>query len=568
MTTPLLAPHEAHPSAKHDDATAITESLSRPFRLGLVGLGAAVGLFVRLLATNGFGELDTRPVILGVAVTSAAMGLGLLLMAAERDRFGPALAWISAVTSLAWGALNWISPPFAESVTVWSKPDQATLAALGVGNGLMLAGIVALALVRRRPTMTVAAVMVGSVFALATNTIVLRDEWPAIISLGIGFALILLGWDRSPRCELTFERPDEPPRISRAALSFVSVALCGTAIQLWTSRTDIPRSTPAVIVCALLIIAAFASLIRVRREIEQRETTLSEWTSWAREIRTNDFRAEMQNFESVGAPSISFDARSAGADGEAPRKLSFPNLSIPDTGELAVDSIGADELAAAAADLGVAPADATSIVLDTSGLVADVVLPAKTEVPTLSLVADTAPVGVPQVGSAPSSAAPVPPEPGGAFSSKLPGEISATTEVIQIAHVDALEAWLGSPAAAARTTPLLVAIEAMSLDEFESLPPVDRAMATNEIGSFLADTMPDADLVTWITGPYFIVAHASKPDSELSGLNKAALKSLKATDGTLALLRPRLDAQLDEIIDECMVGLHRARQAKDRATGR
>ena len=59
MTTPLLAPHEAHPSAKHDDATAITESLSRPFRLGLVGLGAAVGLFVRLLATNGFGELDT-----------------------------------------------------------------------------------------------------------------------------------------------------------------------------------------------------------------------------------------------------------------------------------------------------------------------------------------------------------------------------------------------------------------------------------------------------------------------------------------------------------------------------
>jgi hypothetical protein len=115
---------------------------------------------------------------------------------------------------------------------------------------------------------------------------------------------------------------------------------------------------------------------------------------------------------------------------------------------------------------------------------------------------------------------------------------------------------------------LLVAIEAMSLDEFESLPPADRAMATKEIGSFLADTMPDADLVSWIDGPHFIVAHASRPDRDLINMNVAVLKSLKATDGTLAFLRPRLNAPLDQIVNECVMGLFRARQAKERATGR
>ena len=607
MTTPLLTPPDAKPPADNDDATMTTESLSRPFRLGLIGVGAAIGLSVRLLAANGFGELNTRPVILGVALTSTVMGLGLLFMAAERDRFDPPLAWISAVTSLAWGALNWISPPFAESVTVWSKPDQAVLAALGAANGLMLAGIVALAFVRRRPTMTVAAVIVGSVFALAANTVVLRDQWPAIASLGIAFALILFAWDRSPRRELAFNRPDEASRVSRAALGFISVALCGTAIQLWTSRTDIPRAAPAVITCVVLIIAAFASLIRVRREIEQRETTLSEWTSWAREIRTNDFRAEIQNFESDRSPSISFDTRTAGADGEAPRKLSFPNLMIPDTGEMAIESIGADELAAAAADPGVAPTEAESIIADTSESAHDVSLPAQATAPGLGLVADTghvyasgvdsvpvepdprgaistaelvaAPPALPRVEpvvsepqsakppTTPSSTAPVPAQASGVFSTMLANKDSEPANAVEIANLDALETWLSSPAAAARITPLLIAVEAMSLDEFESLPPADRAVATGEIGSFLADTVPDADLVSWIDGPYFIIALASKPDRNLIDTNKAVLKSLKSSDGTLAFLRPRLNALLDDTVNECVMALFRARQTKERATG-
>ena len=245
--TPLLAPPEAQPGSSNIEPPDTTsETLPRPYRLGVVGLGAAVGLFGRLMAANGFGDVTSRPFTLTAAATSAVMGFGLLLMAAERDRFGLPLAWISAVTALAWGALNWISPPFASSVTVWSKPDQDVLSVLGVGNGLLVAGVVALAFVRRGPTISVAATMVGAVMALATNTLLLRNEWPAIMTLGVAFALILLAWDRSPRIERAFAVPDNPPRVSRAALSFISVALCGTAIQLWVSRTSIPRSTPAI----------------------------------------------------------------------------------------------------------------------------------------------------------------------------------------------------------------------------------------------------------------------------------------------------------------------------------
>jgi len=564
MSTPMLAPPEVEPTIGHQ-ASPATESLARPFRLGLVGLGAAIGLVMRMLAANNLFGLDvqSQTLLLGAAITSAVTGAGLLLMAAERDRFGPPLAWISVITALAWGALNWISPPFAESVTVWSRTDQSVLAVVGVGNGLLLAGIAALAFVRRHPTFTVATTLISAVLVLAANTVMLRNEWAAIVLIGIAFALILIAWDRSPRRELAFNRPADSPRVSRAVLSFVSVALAGTAIQLWSSRTDIPRSIPAVVVCGALIIGAFASLVRVRREIEQRETTLSEWTSWVREVRTNDFRSEMQNFEPDDPTPVSFDGPPmVGADGEAPRTLSFPGLEFADPDSLgaAIEPVSPDT-----------PTAIPPLVLATpdASPVAELFLPPEPQVisPSTDPVADTQPPSEPEPVA---TAAPVA-QAGGAFSALLEPEpvvAAAVAPGSQVADLSALAIWLNWPTAASREKPLLVAIEAMSLDEFESLPPADAAMATGEIGSFLADTMPDADLVSWIDGPYFIVAHTSKSDADLSQLNKDLLKSLKATDGTLALVRPSADADLDDVVNECVMGLLHARRAKDHAAGR
>jgi len=536
--TPMLAPPGAqpNPTPTNEQQTLAVDALGKPFRLSLIGAGASVGLFARLLAANGFGDLNSGLMTLTAAAASALVGLGLLLTAAQRDRFGPPLVWITLVTALAWGALNWISPPFHDTVNAWSNSDQAALALLGVGNGLLLAGILALGFVRRGPTLTVAATMVAGVTTLAANTILLRNEWSAIVTLGVTFAAVLLAWDRTPRHEMRFTSPEEAPRVSRAALSFAAVALCGTALQLWLSRSSIPRALPAVVLSVVLIGAAFASLMRVRREIERRETTLSEWTSWMREIRTNDFRAEMQNFEE---PAV-------GSDGEPPRQLSFPNLTTAD--DLALDMPQYDEIDLddpGAIEVETAEPPAITIPLaDPAGTDADMLTAGDTMLPTP--VSTVAPIGA-----------------SGAFSSLLTGQAAepeTDTSVIEIADLSALDVWLASPAAAARVQPLLVAIEAMSLEEFESLPPADAAVAREEIGAFLADIMPNADLVSWIDGPYFIVAHADAPNAELSALNTSIRKLLKSTDGTLAFLRPGRDAVLDEIVDEAVMGLLTARR--------
>jgi len=124
----------------------------------------------------------------------------------------------------------------------------------------------------------------------------------------------------------------------------------------------------------------------------------------------------------------------------------------------------------------------------------------------------------------------------------------------------ALEQWLHSPDAEDRDEPLLVAIEAMSLDEFESLPSEDAAMARDEIGSYLVDTMPDADLVAYIDGPYFIAAYATMPMRVINTLNAGVQRTLKATQGVHAFLRVGPEVSIDTVVDEAVMGILRARQ--------
>ena len=100
-----------------------------------------------------------------------------------------------------------------------------------------------------------------------------------------------------------------------------------------------------------MVLSAFATLRGVQREIENRETTLREWTAWAREVRTNRFHTEMQNFGSeAAAPSDDEPEPHVNVDGQTPRTLLFPNLLVPD-----------DQLAPTAA----IASDVVSMVMDT-----------------------------------------------------------------------------------------------------------------------------------------------------------------------------------------------------------
>lgn len=302
------------------------EQMARPWRLGVLGIGIALGLISRLLAANGVTELMTNGMLYASALTSLLAGIGLIAQSAERDDFGRWMLLLTAMTGLSLAALQWISPNFATGTLEWSDTTQLSLAVLGLGNGVLFAGILTLALVRRWPTMTVVAVLTGAVLTLAANTVLLRREWPAIVALAAAFLFVLVGWDRAPRHEPVYRSQEGSPRISRAALSLATVALSGAGVQLWVSRgEDIGRALPAVGLSVVLLIVAFMAMIRIRRELQQRETTLSEWTSWMREFRTGDLRTD---FESLGTTESGLSVGDLTA--EPPRPLSFPDLRIDD----------------------------------------------------------------------------------------------------------------------------------------------------------------------------------------------------------------------------------------------
>ena len=322
----LLLLTEPGPRRRRDrtEAPPGAETMARPWRLGIVGLGITVGLVARLLAANGYFSINSRTLVYAAAATSLLAGFGLIALAAERDRFDRWMLLLAGGTGLSLGALQWVSPHFAPGTLEWSNATQFALAVLGIGNGVLLAGVLTLAFVRRWPTMTVVGVLAAGVLTLAADSVLLRNEWPAIAALALAFGGVLLAWDQAPRHEPTYPELARSPRISRAALSLAMVALSGSVLQLWLSRGEsVRRVLPATLLSAVLILLSFLALIRIRREIQRRETSTNEWTSWMREIRTGDLRNDFETLGTTPAGGLIGDVT-----GEVPRTLSFPDLRI------------------------------------------------------------------------------------------------------------------------------------------------------------------------------------------------------------------------------------------------
>ena len=322
----LLLLTEPTPAPDRNEPPAGAETMARPWRLGIVGVGITIGLVTRLLAANGYFSINSRTLVYAAAITSLLAGIGLITLAAERDRFDRWMVLLAAGTGLSLGALQWVSPNFSSGTLEWSNATQVALALLGIGNGVLLAGILTLAFVRRWPTMTVVGVLAAGVLTLAADSVLLRNEWPAIAALALAFGGVLLAWDQAPRHEPTYPMQTEAPRISRAALSLAMVALGGSVLQLWISRGEtVRRMLPAAVLTIALIVLAFLAMIRIRREIQRRETSLNEWTSWMREIRTGDLRNDFETMATTASGGLIGDVT-----GEAPRPLSFPDLRVED----------------------------------------------------------------------------------------------------------------------------------------------------------------------------------------------------------------------------------------------
>lgn len=542
------------------EATEATEVMDRPWRLGIVGVGVGIGLIARLLAANDVGELTSSSVSICIALSCAMTGTGLALTATQRDRFDTSLWWLAASTAMAYAALTWISPPFTDTTDTWDNTQQATLALIGLGVGLLIAGIVALALVRRIPTLTIALTLLSGTFALAANTVFLRSEWGGIVLLAIAFGLVLIAWDRSPRREEHFEAPSAGPRTSRAGLSLAVVVLCGTGLQLWISRGGVPRGLPALLVCCALIVTAFSSMYRVRREFQRRETPLSEWTSWMHEIRTNDFQEELEGF-AIGTVPISFD--------------------LPHHPELDVPSIPGPVPAVTERDI--AAFTPTQVPAPVDGI-------PRISVPEPDIWEETRQKADQRAGRSPGSEpivdwsaatrwATTEPETAtlpGVFSTQiglpLPSSEAATPipdaqPAPAIDDIADLERWLAADSIDPSADRLFVAIEAMALDQHDAFDAETRSRLRAWIAATLRSAEPDAELVATIDGPYFMLVYRSMPQNQLMALNKRLRRILRqpinealALNGTLAMLRPASTVELDELVDEAVIGLIQARQ--------
>lgn len=565
------------------------EKMAPPWRMSTIGIGLALGLVVRLFIANGVGALQGDGLVMAATASSALVAIGLLMIAAQRDRFGAGL-WLLAVLSAAsLGVVQWVSPHFADGTLEWSRSSQTVLVALGLANGLLISGIMALALARRRPTLSTSALLIAGVVVLLVDTLLLRNEWPAVIGIAVASGATLVAWDRAPRHEPIFEPGDVSPRISRAMLGLATLAFCGAAIQLWISRGDnVGQPLPAIIAACVFVLIAFAMLIGIRREIQNRKGTLSEWASWMREIRTHDLQSEFDSLSTSDSGAVVGDVT-----GSTHRSLSFPDLrAAPGLRSLELDDrdpspLSPDQLRQQPSSFERAWAQDRPV--------------ATPSTPTLSPVGETARQD--QLGPRPAfeasdldgdapdrdrSAPGLPattlrrqgPAPAsrvrstGAFS----GALAATRPAPKPWTGPAPAADLGDWLTASNQSParLVIAVETMSLASFDALDEATRANMVMASARSLASLAQNPDLVAHIDGPYLLAAWDNIVPNQYGDLNRAIMAILaeppaqapppgSATGthgltGTLALLRPSPTADLASLVDDAIAGLIRARE--------
>lgn len=509
------------------------EAMARPWRLAIAFVGVTVGLLARLLVANGLSEITADPLVLAAAATSAIVGLGLTALAAERDRLGPSGLVLVLACGLALGAQQWISPDFADGALEWNDDGQLALAALGFGNGLLLGGIVSLAFVRRASTPSVVASLAAGVLVLVANTTFLRQQWPAIMATAVAFGVLLLAWDRAPRHEPVFRPGSDAPRIARAILSLATGATAGAALLIWSSQgqDDVGRPMPGVATALAMVAVALLGLTRLRRGIRQRRMTQPEWAAWMREMRGDDPQSELgQTGGTRGAPGD----RTA----DLPRPLSFPDLRV-----------------------GEEPDVAESLPLDTP--------PLDTPPPD---TAPAPPVVAPEERTPPEpvfvllrrepEAAPQPPDP-------VFATLSKATESSPGATVQDLALWLADHDGRNR---LVLAVEAMSLDDYDLLPPEVSGATTSALVEAIADRKPGPAVIAPVDGPYLLAGFDDADMATMTALHREVgrmvrqpIETIQGTvglTGAVAIVRPAGGSSLDDVIDAAIAGLIQAHRAR------
>lgn len=538
-------------------APAPMEALGRPWRLGLVGLGVALSLVARLAAANGLVALTGNYVNVSNGLAMAIGGIGLLAAADRRDPLRGSGWLLASTTAVAAACAGWVSPTFRATTTGWDNAQQLTMAIVGLGAGLVLAGVLATALIRRSPTASVALLALSGVFLLAANTVLRGVEWPAIGLVAAAFAAVLAAWDRSPFHEVVFSESGAP-RAVRAALSFTTITIAGFAIQhRLSSDTEIPRSGPAFVLAIALVVGAFVALWMLRSEVQRRANPLSDWASWMREIRTNEFRG--------GLAELGATEPLPGLATEQDVTLGFDDLV-----DLASDDLDTNLSSLAppgaetdqptsnfARDLEIASAAKTSAALD-----ADTSIAVSAGGPSaFSALIATRGAADAELDSSAVTAVP-------ASEQLTAASPSVTPQDLGVSDTAALAEWLNSSSVAGADRSF-IAIEALPIAPFDELHTKAQTGLVTAVARHMAALDPAPAVVAWLDGPYFMLAIDDPNATAIADLNRHLQPLLSARltftnsavdlDGTLAILRSSDELDLDTLLSDAVEGLRQAR---------
>ncbi len=420
-------------------ATVPREAMPRPWRMGVVGLGIIVSLGIRLWTANGLAQLDSGAVAAALAAASLMAGVGLMLVAAERDRVGPT-AWVLATTTaVALAAASWLRPHRLSADVLIDTTSQQQAALVGFGAGGLLAGVLTLAMVRRSPTSSTTLLLVAATLTLAATTVFRFENWTSALISGLSFGALLWSWDRSPRTEPVFHIPATAARSPRALMSLTTIVLAGLVVQIWLlSDAALRQPLPAALSSIAAIVIAFIALYLVRLEIQSRRTPLSEWAAWANEIRTNEFQHELHalsgpttgDLDALADPGPALGrepAASTAAPADVrPRVRDLRKLDDRET----FDWTSVDESANAAADAA-PPSSLRDLLRGTSNNPADFAGEVAALAPTTSVFADLVIAAVPPAKGALDTPSPIPPaahtEPTGTDAAHAVLDVAAAT---------------------------------------------------------------------------------------------------------------------------------------------
>lgn len=584
------------------------ETMDRPWRLAILGLGAWFGLGPWLVVVNGRSTLSAPIVSIAACLAALLVGLGLLSIANQRDRLGPTTNLLSAGVGVAYAALVWLNPSPLAGVDRWSLSHRVLSTSGAFAAGLLLAGVICMATIRRSPTLAAALSILAGVLVLAAVTVVRGNEWTGVVLFASAFFLILAAWDRSPRREVAFDRPPEDPRAVRACLSLLILALSGTAIDFARHGDNRTSGAGTGITVALMLIAlALVVLFRLRSDIEDRDTRLSDWRSWMREIRTNEFRG---GFEQMSrSPASSIDAPFADLGAPLPPE-SEQHVSQPPANDTANDAAEIDpspiQRNDEAGTTTIAPPDASpewpfdfeasseppSPPLDTTSpsgsfdfaTAAGADEPPTDQVPVATHASITADpprwaddnpaaevpaIKIPRIEDENETDLPKvelyrAPRPTGTGTFSVFAQPEPLR--LEVPNAEALATWLD---ANQDQDTLFIAVECMYLTSFTSLSEAYQTRVIAEVADRLRRLTPSPDPVAWIDGPYLIGAVRPFQRSDILALNRQLQALLDDTltfddveiplRGTLALLTPRATISFAELLDDAVSGLIQAR---------